>query len=151
LDSEVTEVYTKGGVLIDPQIGNANDFDTAVTTLHFANGTIGTIDNSRKAVYGYDQRLEVFGSAGAIAAGNQVQHQAVISDSSGIHTAKPLDFFMERYSDSYLLEMQSFIDCLRNNKMPIVTGEDARIAAVIAMAAKRSSIENKPVRLSEID
>jgi myo-inositol 2-dehydrogenase/D-chiro-inositol 1-dehydrogenase len=148
--SEVTEVYAAGGVLVDPQIGAAGDLDTAAVTLRFANGAIGVIDNSRKAVYGYDQRAEVFGSGGAVSTSNNAAHTAVISDATGVHGPLPLYFFLERYTDSYIAEMREFIDCIKNNTMPSVTGVDARKATVIGLAARKSAQENRPVKVSEI-
>ena len=100
--SEVEEVYAQGAVLIDPEIGKAGDVDTAIIMLKFANGALGVIDNSRKAVYGYDQRVEVFGSAGAAAAENDTPSQVRLSDTSGVHADKPLYFFLERYKDAYI-------------------------------------------------
>lgn len=148
--SEVTEIFAAGGVLIDPQIGKAGDLDTATTVLRFENGAIGTIDNSRKAVYGYDQRAEVFGSAGMVGTSNPAAHSAVISDVSGIHGPLPLYFFLERYNESYVAEMKEFIACIQNDAAPTVSGIDARIATVMALAAKKSSQENRPIKLSEI-
>ncbi len=148
--SEVTELFAAGGVLVDPQIGKAGDLDTAVVTLRFANGAIGAIDNSRKAVYGYDQRAEVFGSGGVVASANNTSHNAVISDASGVHGPLPLYFFLERYNDSYIAEMREFIDSIKNNTTPTVTGVDARKATVIGLAAKKSSQENRVVKISEI-
>jgi len=102
IGSEVEEVYAAGAVSVDPAIGKAGDIDTAVITLKFANGCLGTIDNSRQAVYGYDQRVEVFGSRGMIYSGNNVANQATLSDAQGVHAALPLYFFVERYVDSYI-------------------------------------------------
>ena len=90
LGGEVEEVYAAGAVLVDPAIGHADDIDTALITLRFANGALGSIDNSRQAVYGYDQRVEVFGSAGSIVVTNDRPHRAELSDASGVHKAKPL-------------------------------------------------------------
>lgn len=150
IGSEVTEVFAAGAVLVDPAIGQAGDIDTATITLRFANGAIGVIDNSRKAVYGYDQRAEVFGSGGAVMTANNTAHSAVISDAAGVHGPLPLYFFLERYNDSYIAEMREFIDCIQNNKQPTTAGDDARKATVIALAARKSYEENRPVKLSEI-
>ncbi len=98
--SEVVEVFGKGNVLVDPAIGAAGDVDTAVTTLTFANGAIGTIDNSRKAAYGYDQRAEVFGSKGMVNIGNNTPDTHAHFDQDGRHAAKLLHFFMDRYTGS---------------------------------------------------
>ncbi len=148
--SEVTEVQAVGAVLVDPKIGQAGDIDTAVVILRFENGAIGVIDNSRKSVYGYDQRAEVFGSEGLVTVSNRAPDSATVSDTVGIHSPLPLFFFLERYAESYLAEMQEFITCILDNKSPSVTGADGRIAAVMGQAAWRSYRENKPVRLTEI-
>ncbi len=148
--SEVEEVYVAGGVRVDERIGAAGDLDTAVVTLRFANGAIGTIDNSRKAVYGYDQRAEVFGSGGMVATQNVTAETHSYSDGEGVHTSKPLYFFLERYCESFVAELRDFVDCVRSGKEPPVSGMDGRIPVVIAMAATRSYREQRPVKLSEI-
>ncbi|MEZ4862341.1 MAG: inositol 2-dehydrogenase [Caldilineaceae bacterium] len=151
MGSEVEEVYAAGGVLVDPAIGEADDIDTAVITLRFANGALGVIDNSRQAVYGYDQRAEVFGSAGAIEAHNKTPHNTVHSTAQRIQQPNPLYFFLERYMDSYAAEMQAFLEAVRNDTPPLVTGIDGRIPVVMGLAAWRSYREGRPVRLTEID
>jgi myo-inositol 2-dehydrogenase/D-chiro-inositol 1-dehydrogenase len=150
MGSEVEEVFAAGAVLVDPAIGEAGDIDTAVTTLRFANGAIGVIDNSRKAVYGYDQRVEVFGSAGMAAAGNRTPDTVVQSDAGGVHSALPLFFFVERYPESFLTEMGAFLRCILDDTTPPVTGKDGRIPVVMGYAAIKSYKEHRPVRLSEI-
>jgi myo-inositol 2-dehydrogenase/D-chiro-inositol 1-dehydrogenase len=149
--SEVVEVYAAGGVMVDPGIGKAGDIDTAIITLKFANGAIGTIDNSRKAVYGYDQRVEVFGSGGMVAVANNMPNSSVYSNADGVASEKPLYFFLERYMDSFIAEMHDFIEAIQNNKPTPVTAIDGRKPVVIAMAAKKSLDENRPVKLSEIE
>ena len=151
IGSEVSEIYAAGGVMVDPAIGEAGDIDTAIITLRFANGAIGTIDNSRKAVYGYDQRVEVFGSKGMVAVSNNTLDTAVHSNAEGVHSSLPLFFFVERYIDSYIAEMQAFIDCIQQDKTPPVTGIDGRIPVVMGYAAKKSYQENRPVKLIEVD
>jgi len=148
--SEVEEVFVAAGVLVDPGIGEAGDVDTAIITLKFANGAIGTIDNSRKAVYGYDQRVEVFGSGGMAAAANNTPHNDVYVDAEGVHAAKPLYFFLERYMESFIAELKAFVAAVQNDTIPPVGGMDGRIPVVIGMAAKKSYLENRPVKLSEI-
>jgi myo-inositol 2-dehydrogenase / D-chiro-inositol 1-dehydrogenase len=148
--SEVVEVYTTAGVMIDPGIGEAGDVDTAVITLRFANGAIGTIDNSRKAVYGYDQRVEVFGSDGMVQAHNNTPDNDVYYHAEGVQSAKPLYFFLERYMDSFIAEMKDFVQSIQNDTPPPVTGLDGRIPVMIGMAAKKSYLEKRPVLLSEI-
>ncbi|MEX0788220.1 MAG: inositol 2-dehydrogenase [Anaerolineales bacterium] len=148
--SEVEEIYAVGGVLVDPAIGQAGDLDTALITLRFANGALGAIDNSRKAAYGYDQRVEVFGSLGMAAAGNETPDRHTHSDATGVHGPRPLYFFLERYQESYLAEMRSFVDCVMAGRRPEVSGVDGRIPVVMGLAARRSVEERRPVRLSEI-
>jgi myo-inositol 2-dehydrogenase/D-chiro-inositol 1-dehydrogenase len=146
----VVEVYTAAGVLVDPRIGEAGDVDTAVITLRFASGAIGTIDNSRKAVYGYDQRVEVFGSGGMVQAHNNTPDNDVYYSAEGVQSAKPLYFFLERYNDSFIAEMKDFVKSIQENTTPPVTGLDGRIPVVIGMAAKKSWLEKRPVPVSEI-
>lgn len=148
--SEVEEIYAAAGVMVDPAIGDAGDVDTAIITLRFANGAIGTIDNSRKAIYGYDQRVEVFGSEGMVQANNNTPDQSIHFDAEGVHSAKPLYFFLERYVESYIAEMKAFVQSIRENTPPPVTGIDGRIPVVMGMAAKKSYLEGRPVKLSEI-
>ena len=150
MGDEVIEVYTAGAVLVDARIGDAGDLDTALITLRFAHGAIGAIDNSRKAVYGYDQRVEVFGSAGMVSVSNNLPDTHIYSDAYGTHAALPLYFFIERYAESYLTEMRAFIACIQNDTPPPVTGIDGRSPVIMGMAARKSYLENRPVKLSEI-
>jgi myo-inositol 2-dehydrogenase/D-chiro-inositol 1-dehydrogenase len=147
---EVTEVYARAGVLVDPVFEKAGDWDTAIVNLTFENGAMGAIDNSRKAVYGYDQRVEVFGSAGMVAVANNTPDTSVVADRQGVHSALPLHFFLERYSDSYLNEMQAFVDAIRRSEPCPVDGHDGLTAVRVALAATKSARENRPVRLTEI-
>jgi myo-inositol 2-dehydrogenase/D-chiro-inositol 1-dehydrogenase len=148
--SEVEEVYVAGAVRVDPAIGEAGDIDTAVVTLRFANGAIGTIDNSRQAVYGYDQRVEVFGSKGMIAIRNNTADTHVLSNADGIHSELPLYFFLERYMDAYVTEMGDFVDCILSDKPSPVGGNDGRAPVIIGLAAWKSYRENRPVKVSEL-
>lgn len=150
IGSEVDEVFTAAGVMVDPAIGEAGDVDTAIVMLKFANGVLGTIDNSRRAVYGYDQRVEVFGSGGSIATQNNYPNSAVISSGQAIYRDLPLNFFVERYTESYITEMRAFVDAVVNDKPVPVTGADGRAPVVMGLAARRSYEENRPVRLEEI-
>jgi myo-inositol 2-dehydrogenase/D-chiro-inositol 1-dehydrogenase len=149
--AEVETVYASGGVMVDPAIGEAGDIDTALITLHFEDGVLGSIDNSRQAVYGYDQRVEVFGSKGAVSADNNYPNTAVISDARRIHRDLPLNFFIERYTQSYVNEIKAFVDCVVNDTPPPVTGLDGRIPVVMGYAAKVSLKEGRPVNLDEIE
>ncbi len=150
MGSPITEVFAAGAVLVDPAIGTAGDIDTAIVTLKFANGAIGVIDNSRKAVYGYDQRVEMFGSAGAVAAENNTPHRTVLSNTAGVHTPLPLHFFLERYNDSYINEMLAFVKAIETNSNSPVSGADGRAPVVVGLATMRSYRENRPVKVSEI-
>ena len=148
--SEIEEIYVIGAVMIDPRIEELGDLDTVIITLRFENGVIGTIDNSRKAVYGYDQRIELFGSEGMISTENETPDRHSLSNADGIQKPLPLHFFLERYIESYLREMQSFVDCVQNDTPPEVTGADGRAPVVSGLAARLSYDENRPVSLNEI-
>ena len=151
IGSEVEQIYAAGGVMVDPEIGEAGDIDTAIITLHFANGVLGAIDNSRQAVYGYDQRAEVFGSQGMVACTNETLDSAVVSNMAGKHSASPLFFFVERYTESYVAELKAFVDCVIDGTPPPVTGMDGRIPVAMGLAAKKSFEEKRPVNLSEVE
>jgi myo-inositol 2-dehydrogenase/D-chiro-inositol 1-dehydrogenase len=148
--SEVVEVFAQGAVLVDEAIGKAGDVDTAIVTLRFANGALGVIDNSRKAVYGYDQRVEVFGSKGSAAAENDAPSTVKLSTESGVSGDKPLYFFLERYKEAFIAEMRAFVECVASGKTTPVTGEDGLQDLYVALAAKKSLAEGRPVKLSEM-
>ena len=150
IGSEVEEIYTTAGVMVDPEIGQAGDLDTALLVLRFANGVIGTIDNSRKAVYGYDQRVEILGNAGKIETENCYPYQAVISGAKSVYTDLPLNFFMERYTESFVTELRSFTQAVLAKRPTEVNGMDGRIPVVMALAARKSYDEHRPVRLAEV-
>ena len=147
---EVAEVYAIGDVKVDPAIGEAGDIDTAKVMLRFENGVIGTIENSRQALYGYDQRVEVFGSKGAATTGNWHPNAVTISDAQSVRRDLPLHFFIERYMDSYVTEMIAFVEAITTGKTVPVVGNDGRAPVLMAMAGMRSMRENRPVRLDEI-
>ena len=150
IGDEVVEVYATGGVRVDPKIGEAGDIDTTVITLRFQNGVIGTIDNSREAVYGYDQRVEVFGSKGMVTAANPLTDTVTFSGSEGSRAASPPYFFLERYQPAFLAELQAFFACIQEDTLPAVTGADGRAPVVMGFAALKSLRENRPILLSEI-
>ncbi len=147
---DVTEIYAVGGVLIDPAIGEAGDLDTALITLKFSNGAFGVIDNSRQAVYGYDQRVEILGSLGSAATSNNYPNNTVISTVTSIRRDLPHNFFMERYTESYVAELAAFVAAVVYDLPVPVTGADGRAPVVMGMAARRSYDEHRPVRLEEI-
>ncbi len=142
--SEAASVYALGGAMLD----GAGELDTALVTLRMTNGAIVTIDNGQTA-YGYDQRVEVFGTEGMVSTENEKPHSATLTDGAGTHSVLPLYFFIERYAESYARELRAFVECIQENTEPPVTGADGRIAAVIALAAQRSYEEGRPVVLSE--
>jgi myo-inositol 2-dehydrogenase/D-chiro-inositol 1-dehydrogenase len=150
IGDEVEEIYVQAGVTVDPAIGAAGDVDTAVFLLKFANGVIGTIDNCRRASYGYDQRVEVLGSRGAIATSNNYPNAATISDGGSVRHDLPLNFFMDRYTESFANEVAAFVDAVLNDKPTPVTGYDGRVPVVMGLAARKSYEEGRPVKLSEI-
>jgi len=147
IGSEVTEVFATGACRIDPEIKEAGDIDTAIVTLKFENGTIGVIDNSRKAVYGYDQRVEVFGSKGSIAVNNDYLTNTVLSNEQGIIGHNPKNFFMDRYKDAYIEEIKAFCDSILNDTEPLVTGKDGLEPVIIGLAAKKSLAEGRPIKI----
>ena len=147
---EVEEIYAMGGVLVNPELNEFHDVDTDVMVLRFANGTLGTIDNSRKAVYGYDQRLEVFCSNGTAMAENEAETTVVKGNMDGFLAAKPPYFFMQRYAPCYVEEVRQFVQCVRDDLPTPTTGEDGRAAVVLGHAAWKSLRENRPVRIREI-
>lgn len=150
IGDEVEEVFTLAGVMSDPDIGAAGDVDTAVVMLRFASGVIATIDNSRRAAYGYDQRVELLGSAGAIRTDNNYPNTAIISDGRSIHRDLPLHFFLERYTDSFVRELTAFVEAIQHDRPVPVNGQDGRAPVLMALAARRSLAEQRPVRLNEI-
>ncbi len=147
---EVEEIYTAAGVMVDPAIGEAGDLDTALIVLKFRNGVIGTIDNCRQAAYGYDQRAEILGSLGKIATENCYPNEATVSTGASICRDLPYNFFMDRYTESFSREVRSFVQSVVEDKPTAVTGIDGRIPVVMALAARKSFDERRPVRLDEI-
>jgi myo-inositol 2-dehydrogenase / D-chiro-inositol 1-dehydrogenase len=147
---EVEEIYATGSVLIEPKLNEFGDIDTDVVSLKFANGAVGSIDNSRKAVYGYDQRLEVFCSNGTAMANNAAEDVVVKGNQDGFLAAKPPYFFMQRYAPCYVEEVRQFVECVRDGKPTPTTGADGRAAVVLGYAAWKSLRENRPVKISEI-
>jgi myo-inositol 2-dehydrogenase / D-chiro-inositol 1-dehydrogenase len=150
LGDEVEEIYAAGGVLVEPGFKAEDDLDTALVVLHFRSGAIGTIDNSRKAVFGYDQRVEILGSKGKIASENRFANEVVVSGEKSVYTDLPLNFFMQRYTESFALELQLFVQAVLEDKATPVTGDDARVPVVMALAARKSYDEHRPVKLKEI-
>jgi myo-inositol 2-dehydrogenase/D-chiro-inositol 1-dehydrogenase len=147
---EVEEVFVLGGVMVDPEIGDAGDLDTAVIAMRFHSGVIGTIDNCRQAAYGYDQRVEILGSLGKIATENAYPNEAVVSTGRSVRRDLPLNFFMDRYRESFAAELRSFAEAIIHDRRTLVNGEDGRIPVVMGLAARKSYDEGRPVRLTEV-
>lgn len=151
IGGEVEEVYANAAVTVDEAIGEAGDVDTALIALKFKNGAIGVIDNCRKACYGYDQRLEVFGTGGQASAANDTPTNVSYINENGNMTDKPLYFFLERYMQSFTDEMTEFINAVQNDEQTKTTVNDGLEALRLGLAAKLSVKEHRPVKLSEIE
>ena len=136
--SEVEEVSAFGACLVNPEIGQAGDVDTCIITLKFANGALGVIDNSRQAVYGYDQRIEVFGSKGCITADNETPNNTTLYTADAVTREKPLWFFLERYNDAFIAEECAFVEACLNGTDTVVGAFDGLQPVLIAIAAKES-------------
>ena len=147
---DAEEIYVQAAVRIDPVIGKAGDVDTAVITMKMENGSIVTIDNSRKAVYGYDQRVEVFGSQGMVSVSNDTTSSALISNSEGVMGEKPLYFFLERYMQSYAKEIRAFVRAIEQDTETPLGITDGLEAVRMGLAAKKSLAEHRPVKMTEI-
>ena len=148
--SDVVEVSTTGAVLTDPRYADYDDVDTAIVTLKFANGAIGVIDNCRQAPYGYDQRVEVLCEKGSVQDNNHLENEAYVSTAENVESAKPTYFFLERYNDAFVAEVKDFIDAVMNDKETPVSGKDGLEPVRIAIAAKKSLQEGRPVKMDEI-
>lgn len=151
IGGEVEEVYANAAVTVDEAIGEAGDVDTALIALKFKNGAIGVIDNCRKACYGYDQRLEVFGTGGQASAANDTPTNVSYINENGNMTDKPLYFFLERYMQSFTDEMTEFINAVQDDEPTKTTVNDGLEALRLGLAAKLSVKEHRPVKLSEIE
>ena len=148
LGEEPVEVYATASCLVDPQVANYNDYDTAMIVMRTASGSQCHINNCRQAVYGYDQRLEVFGSAGMVMNDNLRPTTLRRFNERTTEVREPLlNFFLERYAESYMRELDAFVDVVLQNKPVPVTGEDGRRALMLADAALESARSGKPVKL----
>jgi len=148
--SEVAEVFARGAVRITPELAEFGDIDTAVVTLVHESGALTVIDNSRQAVYGYDQRVEAFGSMGMAASENPPAHTGIVRTVDGTHAATLPYFFLERYVPSYLSQWDAFVTAVRHDLPSPVGGADGRAPLAIGLAAQRSLREGRPVRVDEI-
>jgi len=150
IGADIDEIYVQGGVMVDPAIGAAGDIDTHISMIRFSNGVIGTIDNCRQAVYGYDQRAEVFGSKGMIETGNNFPNAASLSTATAVQRDLPLNFFMQRYIEAYAAEIEAFVAAVAQDHEVAVSGLDARKALVAGLAAWQSYHTGRPVKLNDI-
>lgn len=148
MQDEVSEVYVKGNTLIDPSLKNIDDVDTLAVMLTFRNGGYALIDNSRRAVYGYDQRVEVFGSEGMAYADNVSESTVKVSNSQHCIMKNPLPDFTVRYREAYRTEILHFIDSVLHHTPVVCTGEDALLAQRIAIAAQQSLKSGLPVKIT---
>ena len=142
-----SSVMAHGACLIDPEIGAAGDIDTAVVTLSYADGRLATIRNSRQAPYGYDQRVEILGSKGALSVENELESRLVKSTAAGIQAAKPVHFFLERYMTAYGIEWTAFVDAVVEGKSVPATVQDGVNALALAEAANISLRSGQPVAI----
>lgn len=148
--ADIESVYVTANAFEDAA-KEANDVDTVITVLKMSDGSFGTIDNSRRCAYGYDQRIEVFGSKGSITGNNKTPSNVVVSNERGISGGLPYSFFMDRYTDAYAGAMTAFVNMIRDDSESPCTGLDGRASIVAAKAAAKSHIENRLVRLEECD
>lgn len=144
-DEEPVEVFANGSVLIDDRIGEAGDIDTAAVLLKTGSGKLCTITNSRRCSYGYDQRIEVFGSAGLLTAGNKTATEVGIADATGHHREVVLPFFLERYSDAYRIQLDRFLAALSKPQDGLPDGTDGLKALILADCAQNSLATGRPV------
>jgi myo-inositol 2-dehydrogenase / D-chiro-inositol 1-dehydrogenase len=148
LGEEPVELFAFGSCLVDPAVGKIGDTDSAMVVMKTARRKLCHITNSRRASYGYDQRLEVHGSKGRLLAGNRTPTTVELADASAVTSDKPLFFFLERYADAYRAELAAFVDAVVNRKPLPVTAHDGRQAIVLAEAAVKSLKTGRPVKVT---
>lgn len=147
LGEEPVEVFAYGSCLVDPAVQAVGDTDSLMILMKTASGRLCHINNSRRATYGYDQRVEVHGSHGRLIAGNRVGHTVELADGHAVHTDKPVFFFLERYADAYRAELAAFVDAIEQKKPMPVGPEDGRQAIVLAEAAVESLQTGRAVKV----
>ena len=148
--SEPVQVFAVGDALINKEILQYDDIDTAIITITFENGAMAVIDNSRQAAYGYDQRIEVFGSKGMVKCENNTPTQTTLFTKDAVIKDKPLYFFLERYLESFEVELVQFFNAMETGQETPVVGKDGLVPILMGIAAKKSLKENRPVLISEI-
>ena len=142
--SEISEIYARGGCFIDPEIKKANDIDTAIINMSLKNGALAIINNSRKAVYGYDQRIEILGSKGGLKVGNKLLNGVQKGTKNGFTRANPKNFFIDRYEKSYKKEILDFIKSIKGEAVEHANVDDGLHALKSGLAANKSLFNNKP-------
>lgn len=147
LPDEPTEVFAAASCLVDPAIGGIGDVDTAAVTLKTAGGALCVINNSRRAAYGYDQRIEVFGSGGMVRADNPLPTTVERMNGGGAARDKLMHFFTDRYAEAYRIELQHFVDCVAGKAVPLAGAEDSRQALRLADAALESLARGASVKV----
>ena len=150
MGSAPVSITATASSIVDPEIGAAGDFDTAIVTLHYAGGELAVIKNSRRAVYGYDQRVELLGSKGLLQAQNMLENTVVKSGINGVTGAKPTYFFLERYMQAYKAEWSAFVAAITEGAALPVTLSDGVLALAMAEAATKSAKTGEPVLLADI-
>ncbi|WP_340260315.1 inositol 2-dehydrogenase [Roseobacter sp. HKCCA0882] len=150
MGSAPVSITATASSIVDPEIGAAGDFDTAIVTLHYAGGELAVIKNSRRAVYGYDQRVELLGSKGLLQAQNMLENTVVKSGIHGVTGAKPTYFFLERYMQAYKAEWSAFVAAITEGAALPVTLSDGVLALAMAEAATKSAKTGQPVLLADI-
>ncbi len=147
----VDTVYAAAAVRVDPAIGEIGDVDTATVVLQYKDGTLLTIENSRLSAFGYDQRVEVFGSKGSIRVDHHYPDATILATKDGVRRDVPYHFFLERYKNAYIEELRAFTNAVLAGGPSPLSGEEARMPVVIGLAAKRSLETGQPVKISDID
>jgi len=148
LGEEPVEVFATGSCLVDPAVAGVGDTDSAMVIMRTAKGKLCHINNSRRATYGYDQRIEVHGSKGRVMAGNHQPTTVEVADGTAVTTDKPLYFFLERYAAAYKAELMAFVEAVEKKQPMPVGPEDGRQAIVLAEAALRSLRTGRMVKLA---
>ena len=142
--SEISELYVKGGCFVDPEIEKAKDVDTAIINMSLKNGVLATINNSRKAVYGYDQRIEVLGSKGVLKVENKLLNKVVKGTGEGFISSNPQNFFIDRYEQSYKKELMNFVQSIKGDLVDHADADDGLHALKAGLAANNSLLNNTP-------
>ena len=147
LGEEPAEIFAYGSCLVDPAVARVGDTDSVMVVMKTKSGRLAHINNSRRATYGYDQRIEIHGAKGRLLAGNKTPTTVELADGNAVSSDKPLHFFLERYADAYRIELATFVDSVVHDKPLPVTAHDGRQAIVLAEAATKSLRTGRSVKL----